>query len=87
MRSASASSLRAASRAGPWLARLALCADKLQAGGEARNVAAAEIYHGPAEMSQHEAGAGAITIAMPAITAKAANRLPLTPHPAAETQP
>ncbi len=58
VRSFSASSLRAASSAGPWLARLALCADSCRLAASRGNVASAEVDHGPAEMAEHEAGAG-----------------------------
>ena len=32
---------------------------KLQAGGKARDIQSAQVHHGPAEMTQHHAGAGA----------------------------
>ena len=58
-RSFSASSLREASSAGPWLARLALCADKLQAGGKTGMSRPLRSTMAVAEMSEHQAGAGA----------------------------
>ena len=79
VRSFSASSLRAASSAGPWLARLALCADSCRLAarrGMSRPLRSTMVP--PSRPSIRPAPAE-MTIAMPAMTAKAANRLPLTP--------
>ena len=80
VRSFSAPSLRAASSARSLAGQARALCRELQAGGKARDVPPAQIAHGAAEASEHQAGAGArSTIAMPAMTAKAANKLPRTP--------
>ena len=79
-RSFSASSLRAANSAGPWLARLALCADNCRLAarrGMSRPLRSTII---PPRCPSTRPAPALMTIAMPAITANAANRLPLTPN-------
>ena len=78
-RSLSDSSLRAAKSVGPWLARLALCAESCRLAAR-RGMSRPErsIMMSPSCLSTRAAPA-LITIAMAAITAKAVNRLPLTP--------
>ena len=85
VRSLSASSLREASSAGPWLARLALCADSCRLAarrGMSRPLRSTMV---PPSCPSTRPAPALITIAMPAMTAKAAKRLPLTPIPEANT--
>ncbi|MHC2688380.1 hypothetical protein ACVME9_000871 [Bradyrhizobium liaoningense] len=80
VRSFRASSLCAASRAGPWAARLALSADSCRlAARRGMSRPLSSVMRPPRFCSARPAPA-AITRPMPAITAKAANRLPRTPH-------
>ena len=79
VRSFSASSLRAASSAGPWLARLVLCADSCRLAarrGMSRPLRSTMV---PPSRPSISPAPALMTIAMPAMTAKAAKRLPLTP--------
>src|SRR6185437_8235571 len=78
--SSSASALREASSAGPWLARLALwaasCRLAASRGMSCPLKSSIDLPSCPSTM----AATVEITMAMPAITAKAANRLPRTPQ-------
>ena len=79
-RSFSASSLREASSAGPWLARLALWAASCRLAARRGMSRPLRSIMVPPRCPSTMPAPALITIAMPAITAKAANRLPLTPH-------
>ncbi len=81
VRSFSASSLRAASSAGPWLARLVLCAESCRLAarrGMSRPLRSPMV---PPRRPSISPAPALMMIAMPAMTAKAAKRLPLTPKP------
>ena len=79
-RSAKASSVREAKSAGPWLARLALCADNCRLAARRGMSRPLRSTMAPPRCPSTMPAPALITIAMPAITAKAANRLPLTPN-------
>ena len=79
-RSLNNSSLREASSAGPWPARLALCADNCRLAARRGMSLPLRSTMVLPSCPRTIAAPALITIAMPAITPKAANRLPLTPH-------
>src|ERR1700730_15807204 len=79
-RSRSASSLPEASSAGPWLARLGLCAANCRLAARRGMSRPLRSSIEPPRCPSTVPAPALITMAMPAITAKAANRLPLTPH-------
>ena len=79
-RSFSASSVRTASTAGPWLARAALCAESCRlAASRGMSVPERSTITPPRWRSTRPAPAE-ITMAMPAMMAKAENKLPRTPN-------
>jgi hypothetical protein len=80
MRSLSDSSVREASTEGPWLASAALCADSCRlAASRGMSLPLRSTMTPPRWPSTRPAPAE-ITMAMPAMTAKAENRLPRTPN-------